>query len=169
VRDEVFFATLPRALEVDALPRDALLPPLERFVVDRPLDDRFDRAPVLDDFPSFAAVFDDALFCEDEARLPVADERPLVDADRDFADEERFGRDAVVTVSAAAPIAPTAAPAAAPVSISPATSMTLSITRDAVVFAELDLFLLYIEDVFVFPGFDELDLLAITFASQCSQ
>ena len=157
-----------RGGEADDFPRDALLPPLERFVVDRPLDELFDRAPVFDGFPPFAAVFDDPVFREDDALSLVADERALVAAGRDLADVERFGRDGVVTVSAAAPIAPTAAPVAAPVSISPATSMTLSNTRDAVVFAELDLLLLDVEDVFVFPDFDELDLLAITFASQCS-
>jgi hypothetical protein len=95
-----------------------------------------------------------------------ADDRPPVDLDLDDRNEERLLLAGAVTVSAAAPIAPTAAPVAAPLSISPATSNTLSSTRDAVVLAELDLFLPDAEVVFVLPDLDEPDLLAITFSSQ---
>lgn len=152
------------------MPGDAPLLLLERFVDDaeRPLVELFDRSLPLDDFPPFAADFDDGLFPDVADVFAFVDERPLADRGRGLDDEERFGRAGFATVSAAAPIAPTAAPVAAPLIISAATSITLSITRDAVVFAEPELFLPDVDDVFVLPDLDEVVLLAISIASQCS-
>jgi hypothetical protein len=182
---ELFFDAAPRAFEPDVFPRDALPALVERFAVDRPpaagealrddllFDDDAERPPdvlfalprPLADFEPFAAGFDDELFRDgDDELFALEDERALVV--RGLDDEDGFDRAGVVTVSAAAPSAPTAAPVAAPLSISPATSNTLSITRDAVVLAELDLFLPDTEEFFFLPEVDEPDLLAITFPSQ---
>jgi hypothetical protein len=88
--------------------------------------------------------------------LPLFDRLPLLDLETLLPDPAMF--------SAAAPIAPTAAPVTAPLSISPATSTTLSI-----MLAEADLFDLELpfdevdEDVLFFFEPLEIVLLAINF------
>jgi len=134
----------------------------EALLVDRPL------------FPLFLLELDllDAVrappndvddFAFDEAERPLAlefdeDVRPLFEL-LDPDPRPPAPLDDVI-VSAAAPTAPTAAPAAAPDSISPATSMTLSINFDdvdlrALVDPRVD------EDVLFLSDLLELDLLAI--------
>jgi hypothetical protein len=112
---------------------------------------------------------------EDDRVLPVDDEeRPLSDLDRallpvereadlrppvDLLDPDPLRPDGVI-VSAAAPTAPTAAPAAAPLSISPATSITLSTITVVVDFVDDEP--RFDEDELFFE-FPEFDLLAINF------
>ena len=111
-------------------------------LVDRPPELDFDRLPP---------------FERDAELLPLGDRPPVREPD------ERPPPD-VVIVSAAAPIAPMAAPDAAPVSISPATSITLSTIADVVVFEPEDLPRDEVdEDELFFRELLELDLLAINF------
>ena len=121
-------------------------PPETDFEREVPLEADLDREPALDRPPLLLVDFDDEPPRDEPALLPDADDRPFDDLpdedlpdlepDRDDPDEERLVVDGEVTVSAAAPIAPTAAPVAAPLSISPATSSTLSMTRVVVVLVD---------------------------------
>jgi hypothetical protein len=145
-------------------------------LVDRPLFRFDDGEPVLafedelllDDLredPLDEEVFDDLRadeppfdLLEDNELLPL----PLFDRLPPLDEETRLPDPAMF--SATAPIAPTAAPVAAPLSISPATSTTLSI-----MLAEVDLFDLELpfdevdEDVLFFFEPLEIVLLAINF------